>query len=237
MLSVTSDVCPQSGGSSDFPDTLLSLEEDDDGRRVTCWLPESLYKLQGAGVAYVPIQQVVVAVPQGVTTNSEGRWSLQPVILSDHCFTSLRVMIPGHPLQGTMLRVPLYSREEEATLQMDFPTVIDYLRNFYETSIHLLEIVEDETSATTRFLVGSWQDPRMPHLPFYKPDVAGGPWFRDVSGNHKFLETIRSYQSHRRLPHDIEFFLILNSEQRSHLEELCSEVSTNYLQDAPRYRS
>lgn len=191
--------------------------------------------MQDAGKAYVPAQQMVVAVPQGATISSEGKWSLQPVTLSDHRLTSLKIMVPGHPLQGVLLGVLHHSCEMEATVQMDFPAAVDYLRDFYETAVHLLEIVEDETHATTRFLVGSWQDPRMPDLPFYRPGVAGGPWFRDVNGNHKFLETVKSYHSDQRLPHDTEFFLFLSSEQRARLEELCSEVPRNDPQDPQKH--
>lgn len=219
---MTSDICPQDEGS-DTRDTLLCVEDGDDGRRVTCWRPGSAYKMQGEEGTYACAQQVVVAVPQGVTKDPDGRWSLQPVTLNNHRLTSLKVMMQGHPLEGILLSVLQSSRDEEATLEVDFQPAIDYLRDFYETGIHLLEVVEDDTSTTTRFLVGSWQDPRMPDLPFYRAGVVGGPWLRDINGNHKFLETVRSYDSGRRLPHNLEFFLSLTSEQKARLEELCIE--------------
>lgn len=228
---MTIALCPQDAGNNSTPDKLLCKREGCDGRTVTCWRPESIYKLQGVGEAYVPARQVVVAVPQGATSDPEGRWSLQPVTLSDHRLTSLEVMMPGHPPDGVLLSVILHPREEEALLQVDFPAVIDYLRNFYEIGIHLLEIVEDEMSATTRFFVGSWQDPRVPHLPLYRPGVSGGPWHRDITGNHKFLGTMRSYRRDQRLPHHLEFFLFVDSEKRARLEELCSEILANDTQD------
>lgn len=222
MTRMTKCVCPQDEGSSDARDTLLCVKEGGDGRRVTFWRPGSPYRLHGGGTKCVSPRQVVVAVPQGATRGPEGRWSLQPVTLNKLRLTSLKVMMEGHPLEGVLLCVLLHSREE-ATLEVDFQSAIDYLRDFYETGMHLLEIVEDGTRATTRFLVGSWQDPRMPDLPLYRPGVAGGPWVRDaISGNHKFLETVRSYHSDRRLPHDLEFFLSVSSEQRARLEELCA---------------
>ncbi|XP_050688491.1 uncharacterized protein LOC126981467 [Eriocheir sinensis] len=221
----------QDEGSSDARDTLLCVEGGD-GRRVTCWRPGSPYRLRGGGAKYVSPRQVVVAVPQGATRSPEGRWSLQPVTLNKLRLTSLKVMMAGHPLEGVLLSVLLHSREEEAALEVDFQSAIDYLRDFYETGMHLLEIVEDDTRATTRFLVGSWQDPRMPDLPLYRPGVAGGPWVRDaISGNHKFLETVRSYHSDRRLPHDLEFFLSVSSEQRARLEELCTGKTMDDPQD------
>lgn len=221
MTIVTKDVCPQDEESNNARDTLLCVEEGGDGRRVTCWRPGSPYRLQGGGAEYVSPRQVVVTLPQGTTRDPEGRWPLQFVTLNKLRLTSLRVMMAGHPLEGILLSVLLHAREEEATLEVDFQSAIDYLRGFYETGIHLLEIVEDDTRATTRFLVGPWQDPRMPDLPLYRPGVAGGPWVRDViSGNHKFLETVRSYHSDRRLPHDLEFFFSVSSEQRARMEEL-----------------
>lgn len=205
-------------------DTLLWVEDGEDGRNVTYWRPESPYSLRGEEKEYFPALQVMMAVPQAATKNAEEEWLLQPITLKEHRHTSLQVLVPGYPLKGVLFSTLQHPREGQVSLQLDFPTAIDYLRNFYETSIHLLEVVQDETHATTRFLVGSRLDPRMPHLPSYCPRMPGGPWFRDINGNHTFLQTVRSYRSARRLPHDLEFFFSVSSEQRSHLGELCSET-------------
>ena len=192
---------------------------------VTYWRPESAYSLGRDNENYVPIHHVVLVVPQAAEGDAEGGWSLQPRILKDHRLTSLHVMIPGYPLRGVLFNSSQHPLGSQEILQLDFPAAMDYLRNFFETGIHLLEVIENETHITTRFIVGSWKDSCMPNLPLYTPRKPGGPLFRDIDGNYSFLETVRSYnrQHIHRLPHNIEFFVSISSKQMSHLETLCSK--------------
>ncbi|KAG0726459.1 hypothetical protein GWK47_036512 [Chionoecetes opilio] len=171
----------------DCQDTPLWPEDDKVWWTAIWWRPESPYSLGGDGEEHVQAQRVVMAVPQAAVRDAQGRLSLQPVDLREHRHTSLQVHVPGHPLQGFLFSTLHHPREGQATLQLDFPAAMDYLRGFIETGIHLLEVVEEETRATTRFLVGGWQDPRIPDLPFYSPRKPGGPWFRDINGNHTFI--------------------------------------------------
>lgn len=213
-----------SGDNVGLLDTVLRVEYGGDERHVTHWRPKSPYSLGSEEEEYIQALQVELAVPQAAMRDAEGGWSLQPITLKEHRLRFLNDLVPGYPLEGVLFHDPQHSCEGQVKLQLNFPKAIDYLRSFYETSIHLLEVVQDETHATTRLLVGSRLDPRMPHLPCYSPRERGGPWFRHINGDHGFLPTVRSYRSSRRLPHRIEFFFSVSSEQRSYLGELCSEM-------------
>ncbi|XP_063886720.1 uncharacterized protein LOC135114710 [Scylla paramamosain] len=206
-------------------DKLLRTRGRKDASRRTYeyWRPESPYIL-GGYEEYVPVKQMVVAAPSAAVQNEEGGWSLQFSPLENLCRTSLKALVRGYPLEGVLFTVTQSPQEGEGKLQLDFPAVMDYMRNFLETGIHLQEVVQDKTRATTRFIVGSWMDPRMPDLPFYTPRAHGGPFFRDRDGNYSIPRTVKSYRSAQRLPHDLEFFFSLSKEQKTHLEEMCNQV-------------
>ncbi|MPC24799.1 hypothetical protein E2C01_017893 [Portunus trituberculatus] len=135
-----------------------------------------------------------------------------------------QVLVPGYPLEGILFTATQRPQEGLSVLQLDLPAVIDYMRSFFETGIHLLEVVQDKTRVTTRFVVGSWKDPRMPDLPFYTPRAHGGPFFRNRYGNYSMLKTVKLYRSARRLNHNLEFFISVSREQKTRLEEMCNQA-------------
>lgn len=205
-------------------DRRLKVGGKRDTSRRTYWLPESPYTLGGCE-EYVPVRQMVVTAPRAAVQDEDGGWSLQLSPLRNLCSTSLKVWVPGYPLEGVLFTATKPSEEEDGALQLDFQAVMDYMRNFFETGIHLLEVAQGKTRATTRFVVGSWKDPRMPpDLPFYTPRTHGGPFFRNRYGNYSILKTVRSYRSAQRLPHDLEFFVSLSGEQKTRLEEMCKQA-------------
>ncbi|XP_045117464.1 uncharacterized protein LOC123508087 [Portunus trituberculatus] len=204
-------------------DMLLKVREKKDASHQTYWLPESPYSL-GGYAEYVPVRQMVVAASQAAVQDEEGGWSLQLFSLQNLCTTSLKVLVPGYPLEGILFTATQRPQEGLSVPQLDLPAVIDYMRSFFETGIHLLEVVQDKTRVTTRFVVGSWKDPRMPDLPFYTPRAHGGPFFRNRYGNYSMLKTVKLYRSARRLNHNLEFFISVSREQKTRLEEMCNQA-------------
>lgn len=224
-VSVMRLVCHQ--GEDDqrilLKDKLLKVKGKKDALNQTYWLPHSPYSL-GGYEEYVPVRKMVVAASQ---VAEEGGWSLQLSPLQDLCTTSLKILVPGYPLEGILCTAIQRHQEDHGELQLNLPAVMDYMRNFFETGIHLLEVVQNKKRVTTRFVVGSWKDPRMPDLPFYTPRADGGPFFRNRYGNYSMLKTVKLYHSAQRLPHDLEFFISLSREQKTHLEEMCNQAKNS----------
>ncbi|XP_042234709.1 uncharacterized protein LOC121874577 isoform X1 [Homarus americanus] len=178
---------------------------------------------------YQPPQEIVGTVEPKKHMEAEEVWSLVFVSLNwNQHHTVLSSMMTGQDTRGLLFtcRQLHQGGPGSVTFKLNFRSVMRYLRNFYETEIYLMEVIEEhEYQVTTRFLVTSRMDPTMPFLPEYDPKVRGGPWYRNPDGEDLCLKKIKTYD-HKHpdegLPHNLEFFFKLTDDQYHQLHQMSS---------------